>query len=312
MDDKCPTEIWLKIFALACVGTGKTGCSLSAVSHRIRDMSAEYRYQSVAASSMDRIHVLRRRLATLPEPLRRIRHMYLDCSGTTFLGSGLGQGLRVNESTSAALIADIHAILALVAPTLCTLSLAIFLPTRLTDAVFARQHFPRLTELTARGTTAIPYEDPNFAPKLERLHTCAILIPPTGPRNLAHCVASTFPRLTHLRLSDMARYDLHQMLLISNLLRAFGMDIPFSNAPRMPSGVRYLYVQLGPADAASTARQVGPGADVLRAYHGSYRAFVPLPRSSRRNIFQVADTTKAEWLDRMDGGAGCWAVPKRG
>jgi hypothetical protein len=73
-----PTEIWHKIFALACVDGGATGCALSLVSRRFRELSAGTRLQSVAVSGLSDIRSLLGVLQELPEASRHVRVLYID------------------------------------------------------------------------------------------------------------------------------------------------------------------------------------------------------------------------------------------
>ena len=73
-----PTEIWLEIFSLACTDAGGTGCSLSAVSHHFRRISADYRYQSLAAVTAFQLGGLWSRLSSIKQSLPPIRHLYIQ------------------------------------------------------------------------------------------------------------------------------------------------------------------------------------------------------------------------------------------
>jgi hypothetical protein len=73
-----PTEIWHKIFTLTCVDGGATGCALSLVSRRFRELSAGTRLQSVAVSGLSDIRSLLGMLQELPEASRHVGILYID------------------------------------------------------------------------------------------------------------------------------------------------------------------------------------------------------------------------------------------
>ncbi|KAJ6572689.1 hypothetical protein DFH09DRAFT_1152523 [Mycena vulgaris] len=72
-----PAEIHLKIYSSACRDDGRTGSSLSSVSRRIRQLSAEHRYQSIAVCGPIQIQRLLECLRLVPPELRRIRFLYI-------------------------------------------------------------------------------------------------------------------------------------------------------------------------------------------------------------------------------------------
>ncbi|KAJ7615470.1 hypothetical protein FB45DRAFT_935737 [Roridomyces roridus] len=72
-----PPEIHLKLYSLACTDDGTTGCSLSAVSRRIRQLSSEHRYQSLAVCGPTQISRLLQTLRAIPPELRRIRFLFI-------------------------------------------------------------------------------------------------------------------------------------------------------------------------------------------------------------------------------------------
>ncbi|KAJ7159014.1 hypothetical protein C8R43DRAFT_1064311 [Mycena crocata] len=76
MDD-LPTELHLKIYRIACRDDGTTGTSLSSVSRRIRELSAEHRYQSVALCGPMQIQQFVECIRNVPPAMRRIRFLFM-------------------------------------------------------------------------------------------------------------------------------------------------------------------------------------------------------------------------------------------
>ncbi|KZT69921.1 hypothetical protein DAEQUDRAFT_725890 [Daedalea quercina L-15889] len=73
--DRCPTEIWIRIFTLACTDGGFTGRSLSCTSKYIRDASRSVKLQSIAVIGSYEVNRLADALESrLPEH-RRILHL---------------------------------------------------------------------------------------------------------------------------------------------------------------------------------------------------------------------------------------------
>ena len=70
--DRYPTEIWQRIFFLACTDGGRTGRSLSLVSKYIRDVSKPYKLQSMAINNVDQAKSFIRLLYGIPTELRRV------------------------------------------------------------------------------------------------------------------------------------------------------------------------------------------------------------------------------------------------
>lgn len=320
-----PTEVWLKIFALACTDTGKTGRSLSEVSRYIRDVSAEYRYQSVAACTAREVYELRDRLLGLPVRLRRVRHLHLnrtqrsrwDVDLTQLSKSEMARRLpqllddQYGLSTdNIALDHRVQDILTWVAPTLETLSLVNFLPGSECSSVLTRIQYPHLTELTVRGFVDIPLS-PRFAPNLERLNGSYEAI----TRELSHVLANIFPRLSHLRLSDTVTFDLSQMRIILELIVALGMyasSIPqhHSIARLPPNARRYLYIQ----PAISTYRQTVTNHQYLhwaRSLAAEYPYIVVLPTRTGFDKAIERERELQDWLARIQREPGYWAAADR-
>src|ERR1700733_10889852 len=76
----CPTEIWGRIFSLACVDDGFTGRSLSRVSRYIKEASKPYKYQCLAVKD-HQLRPLALVFKKLPADKRRVRCLFLSQAG---------------------------------------------------------------------------------------------------------------------------------------------------------------------------------------------------------------------------------------
>jgi hypothetical protein len=77
---RLPVELWRDVFKHACVDGGRTGCALSLVSRRIRNLSAGIRLQSVCVIDLDRLRSLLHILERLPEHDRRVRSLFIGAA----------------------------------------------------------------------------------------------------------------------------------------------------------------------------------------------------------------------------------------
>ncbi|KAJ7458576.1 hypothetical protein FB451DRAFT_1273495 [Mycena latifolia] len=75
--ENLPAELHLKIYKSACRDDGRTGSALSLVSKRIRELSAEHRYQSIAVCGPIQIQRLVDCLRVVPPEFRRIRFLFI-------------------------------------------------------------------------------------------------------------------------------------------------------------------------------------------------------------------------------------------
>ena len=203
-----PVELLSKIFSLACTDTGKTGCSLSIVSHHIRDVSAEYRYQAVAATTAQQISEFHSVFTQVPARLRRVRYLYLYRKVPVLLGQDSSEFERREymrwfqsrphpSSEEAALDFKIRTLLELTAPTLETLSVVAFEPYETLAGILGTFILPRLRQLTLRMWVGFP-NDLIFAPNVERLDMWAATLDPASRHK---SLGRVFPRLTHLYLT---------------------------------------------------------------------------------------------------------------
>ena len=75
-----PVEIWHLIFSLACTDDGSTGRSLSLVSTHFRDISAPFKYQSIAITHWSQIIAFSHFFCKLPASQKRTRFLFVHHS----------------------------------------------------------------------------------------------------------------------------------------------------------------------------------------------------------------------------------------
>ena len=331
-----PTELWLRIFALACLDSGRTGCALSATSHRFRYLSAEYRYQSISVTSAEQIYALWEQLRSVPQSLRQIRHLHVRRSvplaGPRYPPSDVARPIverhswyfpYFRETIAASLEFDekIHDLLTWAAPTLETLS--IFWVSQYPQApsnFLGLLRFPSLAELTVRGALIVPDDNVHFAPQLQRLNVASIHT--AARRSFARNLASVFPRLTHLRLSRMKNLNAEQVDLVLDLLVAFGVDVKEmeENVDRLGriarmhdrQTKRFLYVEPGPFSDRERVQELDAnalsGLETLLELQKQYPTLVTLGTHSGHSLSQDAVVVQEEWQQRLEGGEGGWSL----
>lgn len=75
--NRCPAELWIRIFALACTDGGYTGRSLSCVSRYISDVSRPVQLQSVALHGAYELKCFADTMESRVPEDRRILHLYI-------------------------------------------------------------------------------------------------------------------------------------------------------------------------------------------------------------------------------------------
>jgi hypothetical protein len=340
------TEVQLKIYSFACMDDGRTGCVLSAVSKLVRDLSAEYRYQSVAVAGSVSLCAFLRELKNLPPELRRVRHLFIS-DYSLFQPSRASPRYRaVHPHTDNSLhellqhvmhlsgfeslpdpenigqiIADI---LEIVSKTLITLTLVSFTPyvneNTQNDISLLDHSFTSLVELTVRGPHILPISN-SFAPSLQRLHLSSDAL----PQEFGRTAALNHPSLTHVRVSRLMNIQRHFRGILE-------LSLAMSLRPRSPNKVdiatmphkkpRFLLVEPGVYLSHGRGRHRG-GLEKRypQGYDGLLKAFEILkPRS--RGFFLLQDHpgygqglerhyAREEWFSRLEGHQGCWRIVTR-
>ncbi|KAJ7921156.1 hypothetical protein B0H13DRAFT_1866982 [Mycena leptocephala] len=163
-----PAKLHLKIYSIACRDDGTTGSSLSLVSKRIRQLSAQHRYQSIAVCGPVQIQRFIESLgpSTLSKPTRSfpsfspslvqevIQHIKVDSVENPW-------DTMAGDSVTN-LASNIIEILSLAQGTVELLSLVSF-NDEFDGSPLLHGSFPALTRLTVRGPHELPH-DPALAP----------------------------------------------------------------------------------------------------------------------------------------------------
>ncbi|KAJ7029877.1 hypothetical protein C8F04DRAFT_1398165 [Mycena alexandri] len=228
-----PPELHSKICRIACRDDGTTSRSLSQVSKRIRDVSAPYRYHSIAVSGPVQIHKLVDRLRSIPPEFRRIRFLFIydyaslnspprfrrlvafqDPAAAVTATREDFDALRAemealrsepddirNWIYPSDLRRDLAEILSMAQETVELLSVVSVKAG--TDRSLLQGSFPALEHLTIRGPHTVPIS-PTFAPRLSTLNVTEDALAPGFASTLAH----NHPNLLRLRIFqcfDIAR-----------------------------------------------------------------------------------------------------------
>lgn len=75
--DRCPTELILRIFAMACTDRGQTGCALSLVSKYVHDVANRVRLNSIALHSQFQLETFHAFLIQRKPEKRIVRHFFI-------------------------------------------------------------------------------------------------------------------------------------------------------------------------------------------------------------------------------------------
>ncbi|KAJ7756601.1 hypothetical protein B0H16DRAFT_1371310 [Mycena metata] len=228
-----PPELHSKIYGIACRDDGATGRSLSRVSKRIRDVSAPYRYHSVAVSGPVQIHKLVVRLRSIPPELRRIRSLFIYDYASLDVPPRFPRLVTFRDPAAAAtatredyeaLRAEMrahrteadeirnwiypsdlkHHLVELLSMARETVELLSVVSVKAgTDPTLLQGSFPALERLTIQGPYQVPIS-PTFAPRLSALNITENALAPGFASTLAH----NHPNLLRLRILqcfDIAR-----------------------------------------------------------------------------------------------------------
>ncbi|GJE99622.1 hypothetical protein PsYK624_158930 [Phanerochaete sordida] len=189
--NRCPVELWQKIFANACTDGGHTARALSLVSRATRDVAEPVRFYTVSLTSEAQVLSFGRLLGTRSiTPI--IHHLFLSVK-MHFEGTDSGRArymaiynILINVVTAAA-------------PNVITLMVH---ATRygIVDPALA---FPRLRDLAIDGFVPVPpaLAAPCF-PSLRRIHVDG---GPNVGSNFWRELGRAAPSLTDIRLSDVTR-----------------------------------------------------------------------------------------------------------
>ncbi|KDQ62124.1 hypothetical protein JAAARDRAFT_30031 [Jaapia argillacea MUCL 33604] len=349
--DRCPPEICEEIFTLACMDGGYTGRSLSLVSKYIRNASETVRFQSIAVSGLAQVRALAAVLEGASAHPHHVRHLFLSyCDPSrsetprearTSSNPGWpnirgrfrrrqsyvetpshgGEGWdkeQMKRLSSARLSSEriqqaVTRIFRIVGHSLETLTMVM---PQSRGSVLPAIPLPVLTELTVYSiwgdqttyiTPTLPY------PSLRRLHLAGRYFHESQIPE----IASACPSLTHLRLSGLED-GIHlprPLKAILGLPHDIDKPHPIPTSLRHPSLQRVLVQPRPPAHFSSLLaydiyRHALSGVPALLHRHREEDIILLKPVIWGDIDDCVADA-KALWLDRLEGGLGCWVEKTR-
>ncbi|TBU35549.1 hypothetical protein BD311DRAFT_801179 [Dichomitus squalens] len=328
-------ELLVDIFEFACVGDdGQTARSLSLISRRIREASRPFLFRAIFLHAtptklQQLIHRMEVEHERCPEMRPRCRHLFLECphmdpdelaefptiddSPTSFHGEPSSSVLSYSTHQRMATFWEqwsrlVSSLLRATAPDLETFTFVSHsdFPGPIAFPCF----FPALRELCVVScglspSSSVTTTHPPVFPSLQRLHL--VSLSEEFPSSFASLVQHT-PKLTHLRVSNLARQLNLRALL--NLYKDSNPD------PALPNLQRVLIQPSSPPwpDGPCGSPYMLYLDFVTRLWCSAQLARVPVYLVPGNVKFREADheifvqKTREEWLDRIAGREGCWAV----
>lgn len=196
-----PAELLLDIFALSCVDTGYTGCSLRAVSQRFHLLCTQsgVDIQTVALCGVERMKGFQGMLDGRKREWRRVHNLFLTDRETK--GPGIRLPLQDLGTSPVELSNRVLRSISLRDLRILTVDLPTWRSADDVNTPVLHHYFPFLTDLTLRGGLDVPFFTtcPSW-PKLQRLH---IVSHKQLPYSFGACILQLAPHLTHLRLSGV-------------------------------------------------------------------------------------------------------------
>ncbi|KAI0751187.1 hypothetical protein C8Q80DRAFT_1155986 [Daedaleopsis nitida] len=323
-------ELLEQIYTLACTDGGYTGCSLSLVSKHVREASRSARFHSISLTSgiarqLDvflQCFYKERSAAAEHEGERTpiVRHLCIAaadgkdeqhswCYRRTYMDPELDTTCETAiELEHQQYTTDLISFLQLAAPNLYTLSLVHWQGwqrlTMLHDIECAG--FPLLQELTIAGPDPfIPKPDASLPlyPRVARLHLADKWGGFTDFPRWADGGLS--PNVTHLRLSNLGHIPIELMAFVEH-----------KKNDKFPHLTRFLIQPRGPPAPGGRCGNPYIQYDVFQSALAHLHAFAALPveQLPDKEVPCLSQETweeiaKREWLDRLEGGPGCWAAP---
>ncbi|KAJ3482179.1 hypothetical protein NLI96_g7151 [Meripilus lineatus] len=316
--DKCPLEIYLDIFALACTDDGQTGCSLSLVSKAFADISRPVQLRSVALYGSSQISKFVSMLEKRDPRDRKVRNLFV-CQ--TFTGAGEVYPTKVQQRIISPFPEkDCHnavfPLLFLTAPYLSILSLAPHMPTSVElISKLAEIDFPQLTELTLNSSTGAInsfLNDFHPIPTLKRLQLTASIMPHVMP-NFPRLLSRTCPNLSHLYLLPVHDADIPRDFLISIGQHIANMQYSVTRKGDLPTTLKLLILDRQvPSRCGTTKTGVRPPPPPLhQTAKELYELVERAPDFLRVNVVCGPKFTRSAqahwwWANRVTGGEGCW------
>lgn len=269
--DRCPSELWTRIFGLACTDGGRTGCAIARTSRYFREAVIPVQLHSVALCGTNKMAVFADILEQREPAHRRVRHL--------FLSGRVTQAIRYKEVSSI-----LFRILSIVAPDLLTLTSTM---RQKSTAELDTLSFPRLTELTLSG-----YCFHFDTPCLWYLHILS-----ANGGTLYH--TSRAAALTHLRLSAVNTIQ----ALVQHQLERYLAGFEFVPLDEGYDTREYSH------PFPSTLQSVIIHIDHNYWMNPQFLALLLADKGEKLKIETdvCARDTRDDWEDRITGGYGCWS-----
>jgi hypothetical protein len=311
--DCLPIELWSRIFSLACVDGGRTGCSLSEVSQYFRAAVLPVQVQSVALLGTYKMSLFYRRvLEARPPKHRRVLHLFLSKATSNRSPHAQHEEVRTGSGDHRADRDILQGILACVGPELRTLTTLLTQHSHSIDRTSVLCNaFPHLEELTTGGCLFPPANSAALQicfPMLTRLHMLSV-------PDAVTLYTSRAPRLTHMRLSTVwsmsdELYDGLAQFLRDDEVGPHGDRARDPKTTLFPTSLATIIIAL---DTGMIR-----GLPQARYNHGPITSLHALDRWGRlvvlnsKKPYQVSvPDARRDWEDRIGGGEGCWDVPKQ-
>ncbi|KAJ2934053.1 hypothetical protein H1R20_g3032, partial [Candolleomyces eurysporus] len=328
-------ELWMNICDIACCDDGRTGRSLSLVSRTLYEASKPYKLRTVAVRGEFQIVNFARLLESLPLESRNVQNIYItswtldspegecdsgDSSSPAFQAMvALYQPSicdRIPGPEPEEIVEDRRELLAhVISRVLTSISTTvrivhIFLDVY-RDFIFLPVKFSRLEELTLQGPFDYSFKAyiPHLPviPTLRRLKVTHASLYQNG--TLIDSIAVYAPSLTHLYLRVS---NIHDARMVTHLDQV--VNPPSSNPDQFPSTLQKFILHPGRKEPLGTC---GTGYGIVFSakrrvfeYCKSQPKIVLLKEQlyNHENIRLTQDQLEGEteWLDRANGGLGCW------
>ncbi|KZT28768.1 hypothetical protein NEOLEDRAFT_778028 [Neolentinus lepideus HHB14362 ss-1] len=325
--DKIPLEICERMFSFACTDGGKTGSSLSAVSKYVRDASRRVRFQSVSLENYDQLRKFHILLEKLPSRHRNVHNLLLtgpkgpETPNTDGLDRQASlRAIRAwkdrlhEEGKEASLF--VARLVRAVAPTVRVLSFFIP-PESQIEFTHIGVCLPVLEELTVQDANILcPVtitETVELFPNLKRVHLAGPYVDHLD--HVLRLLPLFGPSVTHIRMTglEQSRRDPYE-LKARQLPASRALDAE-QERPKLPESLREIVVQMGP-EPSTNFRIFSPGFlpyELIREHLQDLSGESGGPKitmlAAQTNLDDYNLTAAKEmWLDRGNGGPGCWAL----
>ncbi|TFK29763.1 hypothetical protein FA15DRAFT_663940 [Coprinopsis marcescibilis] len=246
--ERCPPEILLYIFELACDDDGSTGRALSLASTSVNHLSREYKLQSVAVAGIHKFLPFYNMLVSLPERFRRVRHLFI--SSMSQCAPSVDGSRKVSLTTDISYDETCSAyaqVMQLLSPTIKSCQVVAHFPRKATLLPYS---CPILEELTLQGPfPALLYDcERPYLPKLRSLTLSSFT---DHPSNIFEYISTQAPRLETLSLyparpSRSMHGDLYVSLNIKPRCSRSSPPLECSDRTLLPPSVMKVFIQPGP------------------------------------------------------------------